>query len=107
VLASERPTVALPDGLDDDAGLAKLVDIPTPARSWMIDRSAPVVVCGANAHATNVATKCSQFRCVFPLLHARFQLSPRILSSRNEDALKAMLDSFVQKLQGGTGDRGF
>src|SRR4051794_18176791 len=36
--------MALPEGLDDDAGLAELVDVSTPARSRMIDRGASVVI---------------------------------------------------------------
>ncbi len=41
---------------------------------------------------------------IAPLTSAMQRLADG-MGSRNEDALKAMLDSFVQKLQGGTGDR--
>src|SRR5713226_4046406 len=41
---------------------------------------------------------------IAPLTSAMQRLAD-CMGSRNEDALKAMLDSFVQKLQGGTGDR--
>ncbi|WP_315734065.1 MULTISPECIES: anti-phage ZorAB system protein ZorA [unclassified Bradyrhizobium] len=41
---------------------------------------------------------------IAPLTSAMQRLADGI-GSRNEDALKAMLDTFVQRLQGGTGDR--
>jgi len=41
---------------------------------------------------------------IAPLTNAMQRLADG-MGSRNEDALKAMLDTFVQKLQGGTGDR--
>ena len=41
---------------------------------------------------------------IAPLTNAMQRLADGI-GSRNEDALKAMLDTFVQRLQGGTGDR--
>lgn len=41
---------------------------------------------------------------IAPLTSAMQRLAEG-MGSRNEDALKAMLDAFVQKLQGGTGDR--
>jgi hypothetical protein len=41
---------------------------------------------------------------IAPLTNAMQRLAEG-MGSRNEDALKAMLDTFVQRLQGGTGDR--
>ncbi len=41
---------------------------------------------------------------IAPLTNAMQRLADG-MGSRNEDALKAMLDTFVQRLQGGTGDR--
>src|SRR5882757_4060304 len=41
---------------------------------------------------------------IAPLTNAMQRLADG-MGSRNEDALKAMLDTFVQKLQGGTGER--
>lgn len=41
---------------------------------------------------------------IAPLTHAMQRLADGI-GTRNEDALKSMLETFVQRLQGGTGDR--